>query len=191
MSILILAEHNNVTVTPATLSTITAALKIEPNDIHLCVLGSACEAVAKSACTIQGVAKVLVGTDAALEHPLAETYTEVLKSIAKNYTHILAPATTFGKNILPRLAAQLDVGQLSDIISVESPTTFKRPIYAGNGIATVESSDAIKLITIRATAFDRAADTAVVGKVKRLLFLRCQLYQPLYLFRKTNLIAQS
>ncbi|NCP61940.1 MAG: electron transfer flavoprotein subunit alpha/FixB family protein [Alphaproteobacteria bacterium] len=159
MSILILAEHNNTAVTPATLSTITAALQIEEKDIHLCLLGSSCEAVAKGACNIRGVAKVLVGTDDALEHPLAETYTEVLKSIAKKYTHVLAPATTFGKNILPRLAAQLDVGQLSDIISVESPTTFKRPIYAGNGIATVESFDSVKLMTVRATAFDKAAES--------------------------------
>lgn len=158
MSILILAEHNNNVITPATLSTVTAALQIESKDVHLCVLGAACEAVAKSACDIKEVTKVFVGSDAALEHPLAETYTEVLKSIAKNYSHILAPATTFGKNILPRLAAQLDVGQLSDIISVESPTTFKRPIYAGNGIATVESGDPIKLMTVRATAFDKAVD---------------------------------
>ena len=159
MSILILAEHNNVAINPATLSTLTAATQIDSKDVHLCILGANCDTVAKSACNIQGLSKVLVGTDAALEHPLAETYTEVLKSIAKNYTHILAPATTFGKNILPRLAAQLDVGQLSDVISVESPTTFRRPIYAGNGIATVESSDAIKVMTIRATAFDKAENS--------------------------------
>ncbi len=168
MSILILAEHNNKTVNPATLSTITAALKIEAKDIHLCILGANCESVAKSACTIQGVSKVLVGADAALEHPLAETYTEVLKGIARNYSHILAPATTFGKNILPRLAAQLDVGQLSDVIAVENPTTFTRPIYAGNGIATVESSDGIKVMTIRSTAFDKAADTGGNGSLEAL-----------------------
>lgn len=159
MSILILAEHNTKTLNAATLSTITAATQIGEGDIHLCVLGSNCESVAKKACDIQGVTKVLVADDKALEHPLAETYTEVLKSIAKTYGHILAPATTFGKNILPRLAAQLDVGQLSDVISIESSTTFKRPIYAGNGIATVESLEPIKVMTIRSTAFDKAADT--------------------------------
>ena len=168
MSILIIAEHNTKTLTPATLSTLTAASQIDKADLHLCILGSGCDAVAQQATTIEGVAKVLVADDAGLEHPLAETYTEVLKAISANYSHILAPATTFGKNLLPRLAAQLDMGQLSDIIAVDSPTTFKRPIYAGNAIATVESSDAIKVITVRSTAFDKASTTGGTASIEKL-----------------------
>ena len=156
MSILIIAEHNSKNLTPATLSTITAASQIDTTDIHVCVLGANCEAAAQHAATVEGVSKVLKADHAGLEHPLAETYTEVLKAIAGSYSHVLAPATTFGKNLLPRLAAQLNVGQLSDIIAVESATIFKRPIYAGNAIATVESSDPIKVMTVRSTAFDQA-----------------------------------
>ncbi len=156
MSILIIAEHNTQTLTPATLSTITAAAAIDNADIHVCVLGNNCKAAAQNAASVQGVSKVLIAESEALAHPLAETYTEVLNAIAKNYSHILASATTFGKNLLPRLAAQLDVGQLSDVIAVDNVSTFKRPIYAGNAIATVESLDAIKVMTIRSTAFDKA-----------------------------------
>lgn len=168
MSILILAEHNSKALTPATLSTITAASQIGAGDIHVVLLGAMCGEVAKKAAQVQGVSKVLVAGHADLEHPLAETYTDVLKSIAGDYSHVLAPATTFGKNILPRLAAQLDVGQLSDVISVVNASTFTRPIYAGNAIATVESSDPIKVMTVRGTAFNKAKEDGGSASVEEI-----------------------
>ncbi|PCK00259.1 MAG: electron transfer flavoprotein subunit alpha [Zetaproteobacteria bacterium] len=153
MSILILAEHDNTNIKSATLNTIGAASKIG-GDIHILVAGSNCDAVAQEAAQISGVTKVIKADSASLEHPIAENIAPILVDLASNYSHILAPATTFGKNILPRAAALLDTQQISDIISVESADTFKRPVYAGNAIATVKSSDAIKLITVRGTTFD-------------------------------------
>lgn len=168
MAILVLAEHDHKTLKPATLNTVAAAKKIG-GEIHLLVAGGAgVAAVAESAKTVKDVTKVLVAEDKALEHFLAESVTPVIVGIGKNYSHILAPATTFGKNILPRVAALLDVAQVSDILAVVSPDTFKRPIYAGNAIATVQSGDAIKVITVRSTGFDKAEATGGNAVVEKL-----------------------
>jgi len=156
MSILILAEHDNQSIKPATLNTIAAAQKIG-GDIHVLVTGSGCAGAAAAAAKAAGVAKVLVADSAALADQLAENVAEQILAIASNYSHILAPATSVGKNVLPRVAAKLDVAQVSDIIAVESADTFKRPIYAGNVIATVQSADSVKVITVRTTAFDPVA----------------------------------
>lgn len=155
MTILVIAEHDNTAVTPATRCAVTAAQKIG-GDIHLLVAGSNCAAAADSGAKIAGVSKVLKADDAALAHNLAENIAPIIVDLAGAYSHILAPATTFGKNILPRAAALLDVQQISDISGVIDADTFVRPIYAGNAIATVKSSDAKKLITVRGTNFDPA-----------------------------------
>ncbi|MDK9720107.1 MAG: FAD-binding protein [Rhodospirillales bacterium] len=156
MALLVIAEHDNATLKPATLNTVTAAAKIG-GEIALLVAGSGCKPVAEEAAKVSGVSKVLLADDAALAHPLAEVLTPVVLGLAKGYSHILAPATTTGKNLLPRVAALLDVAQISDISAVESADTFVRPIYAGNALATVQSKDAIKVITVRGTGFDAAA----------------------------------
>ncbi|WP_373090995.1 electron transfer flavoprotein subunit alpha/FixB family protein [Zhongshania sp.] len=153
MSILILAEHDNASIKGATLNTVAAAKAIG-GDIVVLVAGEACSAAAEAAAKIDGVSKVLVADNAAYGHQLAENVSLLLAELGKDFSHILAPASTSGKNTLPRAAALLDVAQISEIISVESADTFKRPIYAGNVIATVQSSDAIKVITVRTTAFD-------------------------------------
>ncbi len=155
MTALILAEHDGASIKDATLSTVTAAATY--GDIHLLVAGSNCQAAAEAACSIAGVSKVLVADDAAYAHPLAEELAPLIISLAGDYEAILAPATTSGKNIMPRVAAALDVAQISEIISVIDANTFQRPIYAGNAIATVQTSDAKKVITVRTTAFDKAA----------------------------------
>ncbi len=155
MSILILAEHNNSEIASATRNTVTAASQID-GDIHILVAGANCDAAANAASNINGVSKVIKADAPHLEHPLAEEIAPILVDLATNYTHILAPATTYGKNILPRAAALLDTQQISDILSVEGADTFTRPVYAGNAIATVKSSDTIKLITVRSTTFDAA-----------------------------------
>ncbi|MBE0484444.1 MAG: electron transfer flavoprotein subunit alpha/FixB family protein [Bacterioplanes sp.] len=157
MSILVIAEHDNATLKGATLNTVTAASKIG-GDVVVLVAGSNCGAAAEAAAQIAGVSKVLVADNAAYEYQLAENMGELIAEIGKNYTHILASATTAGKDFLPRAAALLDVNMLSEVIGVESADTFTRPIYAGNAIATVQSSDAIKVMTVRGTAFDAAAD---------------------------------
>lgn len=156
MSILVVAEHDNTSLKGATLNTIAAAKEIG-GDIAVLVAGSDCTAVAEAAAKADGVSKVLVADNAVYAHQLAENLGLLIAEIGTSYTHILAPATTSGKNFLPRAAALLDVGQISEIISVESASTFTRPIYAGSCIATVESSDAIKVITVRTTAFDAVA----------------------------------
>ena len=156
MSVLVIAEHDNQSIKPATLNTIAAAQKIG-GDIHVLVSGKGCGAAAEQAAKAVGVAKVLVADSDALGDQLAENLAAQILAIAGNYGHILAPATSVGKNVLPRVAAKLDVAQISDIISVESADTFTRPIYAGNVIATVQSSDATKVITVRTTAFDPVA----------------------------------
>ncbi|WP_417656396.1 electron transfer flavoprotein subunit alpha/FixB family protein [Pseudidiomarina aestuarii] len=153
MSILVIAEHNNSELNPATLKTLAAAQAIG-GDIDVLVAGDGCQAVAEEASKIGGVNKVLCASNAAYGHFLAENLGTLVAELGKDYSHILAPATTTGKNFMPRVAALLDVAQVSDIIAVESADTFKRPIYAGNAIATVQSEDAIKVITVRATAFD-------------------------------------
>lgn len=156
MSILVIAEHNNDSLNAATLNTVTAAQAIG-GDIDILVAGSNCSGAADAASKVAGVAKVLVADNAVYEHQLAENVALLIAEIATGYSHVLAPATTNGKNTLPRAAALLDSQTISEIISVESADTFKRPIYAGNVIATVQSSDAIKTMTVRSTAFDAAA----------------------------------
>jgi electron transfer flavoprotein alpha subunit len=158
MSILILTEHDNQSLKPVTLSLVTAAQQIG-GDIDLLVAGENCQAVADAAAAIAGVRKVIVADNAAYTHQLAENVSKLMADVADGYSHILAPGTTTGKNIAPRVAALLGVNQLSDIIAVESPDTFKRPIYAGNAIATVKSADAVKVMTVRGTAFDAAQAT--------------------------------
>lgn len=156
MSVLVLAEHDNDSIRPATLSAVTAAGELD-SDVHVLVAGHNCGGAADAAAKIAGVAKVLKADDAAYANALAENLAPLMISIAGNYAALLAPATTSGKNVMPRVAALLDVAQISDIMKIESPDTFVRPIYAGNALATVQSSDAVKVITVRATGFDAAA----------------------------------
>ena len=156
MTILVVAEHDNSTLKPATLNTLAAAQQIG-GDIELLVAGSGCQAVADAAAQIPAVSKVLLADSPAYEHQLAENIAKLVTALVSGHSHILAPATTGGKNFLPRVAALLDVNQLSDVIAVESADTFLRPIYAGNAIATVKTEDPIKLLTIRGTAFDAVA----------------------------------
>ena len=156
MSVLVLAEHDNASIKPATLNAVTAAAAID-SDVHLLVAGTGCDAAAQEAAKISGVSKVLKCDDARLAHSLAENIAPVIVSAAEAYSHILAPATSFGKNVMPRAAALLDVQQISDITKVIDADTFERPFYAGNAIATVKSSDSKKVITVRGTAFDAAA----------------------------------
>ncbi len=153
MSILIIAEHDNSSLKAATLNTIAAAQAIG-GDIDLLVAGTECSGVADAAAKIPGIGKVLLADNPAYGNRLAENLAPLVAELGANYSHILAPATTTGKNIAPRVAALLDVQAISDISSVESPDTFKRPIYAGNIITTVRSSDSIKVLTVRTTAFD-------------------------------------
>lgn len=156
MSVLVIAEHDNKSLKPATLNTVTAATQID-SDVHVLVAGFECQTVVEQASKVSGVTKVLVADNSAYEHQLAENISKLIVDVASGYSHIAAPATTTGKNTLPRVAALLDVAQLSDVIKVESPDTFVRPIYAGNAIATVKSSDSVKVLTVRATGFDAAA----------------------------------
>lgn len=156
MAILVIAEHDNSTLKGATLNAVTAATQMG-GDLHVLVAGAGCGAVAEEAAKVAGVSKVLVADAAAYEHQLAENMSKLVAELGKDYSHIVAPATTTGKNFLPRVSALLDVAQISEITSVESENTFQRPIYAGNAIATVESLDPIKVITVRGTAFDAAA----------------------------------
>ena len=153
MRILVIAEHDNASLRAATLNTVTAAAKIG-GDVHVLVAGAGCAAAAQAAAQLAGVAKVKVADAAHYEAQTAENLAVLVKDNAAGYTHILAPATTFGKNLLPRVAALLDVAQISEICRIESPDTFIRPIYAGNALATVKSADAVKIITVRTTAFD-------------------------------------
>lgn len=155
MTILILAEHDNQNLKPATLSTIGAALKIG-GDIHVLIAGSKIQNVVTQASKIQGVKKVFVADNAFYENMLAEDISDLALSIAQNHDYILAPATSFGKNIVPRLSALLDVQQISDVMEILGPKTYKRPIYAGNAIVSVESSDAKQVLTIRTTCFEKA-----------------------------------
>jgi electron transfer flavoprotein alpha subunit len=155
MKTLVLVEHDNAHVKDATLATVTAAAKL--GEVHLLVAGKGCRAVAEAAAKIAGVSKVHLADDAAYEHELAENVAPLVAGLMDHHDAFLAPATTTGKNVAPRVAALLDVMQVSDIISVEGERTFTRPIYAGNAIATVESSDAKLVITVRGTTFDKAA----------------------------------
>ena len=157
MSILILADHDNGQLAAATLNTVTAANEIG-GDIDILVAGDASGDVAKAAAAISGVSRVLTADADLFAHGIAENIAPLVQSLASGYTHLMAPATTTGKNVMPRVAALLDVMQISDIIKVESDSSFQRPIYAGNAIATVTSDEAIKVITVRGTAFEAAGD---------------------------------
>lgn len=167
MPVLVIAEHDHAHLKPATLNTVGAASKLD-TDIHVLVLGHNAGPAAQAATQIVGVTTVLHADDAAFAHFVAENLTPVVVHVAKSggYTHILAPATSFGKNLLPRAAALLDVQQISDVMAIESPDTFRRPFYAGNAVATVQSSDAMKLLTIRATSFTPASATGGAGKIQ-------------------------
>jgi len=167
MTALVIAEHDNASIKGATLNTVTAALKCN-SEVHILVAGANAGPAASAAAQIAGVAKVLHADSDALAHGLAENMTAQILAIAQNYSHILFPATASGKNIAPRLAAKLDVGQISDITKVESPDTFERPIYAGNAMATVQSSDNIKVITVRTTGFDAASASGGTAQVESL-----------------------
>jgi electron transfer flavoprotein alpha subunit len=156
MPVLVIAEHDNAALKSAMLNAVTAAAAIG-GPVHLLVAGSHCRAVAESCAKVAGVACVLLAEHADYAHPVAEDLASLIVPLAKGYSHLLAPATTFGKNLMPRVAALLDVAQISDISAVVAPDTFVRPIYAGNALATVQSSDAIKVITVRSTAFPAAS----------------------------------
>jgi len=153
MAILVIGEHDNATLRPSTLNTVTAAAALG-TEVDLLIAGADCISVTDEASKVGSVSRVLVADDASFSDGLAENIAPLIASIAGNYSHVLAPATTYGKNILPRASALLDVQQISDISGIESEDTFIRPIYAGNAMATVRSTDALKLITVRTTAFD-------------------------------------
>ena len=156
MTTLVIAEHDNASIKSATRNTITAAAELGA-EITLLVVGTDCQAAANEAASIAGVAKVLVADSAVYAHQLPEAVAPLIAQVASNFTHILAPATTTGKNLMPRVAALLDVAQISDIVTIKSTDTFVRPIYAGSALATVQSGDAIKMITVRTTAYAEAA----------------------------------
>ncbi len=166
MTVLVIADHDNAALKGATFNTVTAAQEL--GDVTILVAGSDCGAVADEAAKLTGINKVLVADDAQYANPLAEVFAPLIIGMAGDYTHILASATTFGKNLLPRVAALMDVQQISEITAIQDADIFERPIYAGNAIATVQSNDATKLITVRATAFeaavagDNAADITAV-----------------------------
>jgi electron transfer flavoprotein alpha subunit len=166
MSVLVLVEHDGKSIKDATLAAVTAAAKL--GEVHALVAGNGVDGVAQAAAKISGVAKVLAGDAAHLDHELAENIAPVAAKLMDGYDAFVAPATTFGKNIAPRVAALIDVMQVSDVIGIEDASTFVRPIYAGNAIATVKSKDAKKVITVRGTAFDKASadgGSAAVEKV--------------------------
>ena len=159
MTALVVAEHNNEELKPVTLNTVTAALELDQN-VHILIAGNGCSVVAEEAAKISGVAKVLLVESDAYENFLAENIASLVSNISGDYDFILAPTTTNGKNVMPRVAALQDVSQISDISAIESSDTFQRPIYAGNCIATVKSNDAKKIITVRTTGFDAADATS-------------------------------
>jgi len=170
MSILVIAEHDNLMLKGATLNTVAAAAKIG-GEVHVLVAGAACAAAAQAAAQVAGVAKVLVADAAQYKDQLAESLAALVVGLAGAYGHILAPATTSGKNFLPRVAALLDVAQISEIVAVNSPDTFVRPIYAGNALATVQSVDKIKVITVRTTGFDPVSATGGAAAVENIAAL--------------------
>src|SRR6267143_1258069 len=170
MAVLVVAEHDNKSVRKATLNAVAAAQKLG-SEVHVLVAGHEAAAAAKAAAQIAGVAKVLHADGPQLRDFLAENVAAVVVSVAKNYSHLLAPSTSNGKNVMPRVAALLDVQQISDIVAVEGADTFVRPIYAGNALATVKSKDPIKVITVRTTAFDAVAAAGGNAIVERLAAL--------------------
>ena len=165
MSILVVVEHDNEAVNAATLNTLAAAQQIG-GDIHLLVAGEKCGAAANAAAALEGATKILSADSAEYGHNLAENLAPLVAGIAGDYSHILAPATTFGKNVMPRIAALCDVPQISDIIEIVDSNTFKRPIYAGNALATVQSEDNLKIITVRSTAFESVADSGGTAAIE-------------------------
>jgi electron transfer flavoprotein alpha subunit len=165
MTILVIAEHDNTQLKPATLNTVAAAAKLG-GAIELLVAGQGCAPAAEQAAQVQGLARVLRADEAHYAHALAEELAGLVAGLAQRYTHVLAPATTFGKNFMPRVAARLDVAQISDVVEVVSGDTFVRPIYAGNALATVQSKDPIKLITVRTTAFDAVGAEGGEAKIE-------------------------
>ena len=169
MSILVIGEHNNKELKSSTLNSITAASVIN-DDIHVVVIGNNCEEMANRVATTDKVKKVLLLEDSKYENPIAEKISPVITSLAKDYSHIVSPATTFGKNIMPRVAASLDLSQVSDVIKIENEDTFVRPVYAGNALATVQSTDDKKIITIRPTSFDPAATEGGQATVEKISF---------------------
>ncbi|MEC7706268.1 MAG: FAD-binding protein [Pseudomonadota bacterium] len=167
MSILVIVEHDNVAVNAATLNTVAAAQAIG-GDIDALVSGHNCSEAAEAAAAISGISKVIVSDAAENANGLAENIAPLIAAMAHSYSHILAPATTYGKNILPRVAALSDTAQISDIIAVIDKDTFQRPIYAGNALATVRSGDALKIITVRSTAFEAVADTGGTATIEQI-----------------------
>ncbi len=165
MTILVVAEHDNQTLKASTLHALAAAEAIG-GDVHVLVAGADCKGVAEAAAKAKGVGKVLLADAPQYKDELAENVAPLVAGLAKNYSHVLAPATTFGKNFMPRVAATLDVAQISDIVAVKGEDTFVRPIYAGNAMATVQSKDPIKVITVRTTGFDAVADSGGSGAVE-------------------------
>jgi electron transfer flavoprotein alpha subunit len=165
MAILIISEHDNAAIKSAVLNTVAAGRKLG-EDIHVLVAGFECSAAAEAAANVEGVTKVLMADAERYQYGLAEEVANIVVSVAENYSHILAPATSFGKNVMPRVAAHLDVAQISDIVEIVSSDTFIRPIYAGNALATVVSADEIKVITVRATGFDSCAVQGGSGVVE-------------------------
>ena len=170
MSVLVIAEHDNASLKSATLHTIAAAVKLD-GDVHVLIAGDTLDGASAAAAAIPNVAKVLRVNAPHLARPTAENLAAAALQViaAGDYTHVLAPATSFGKNVAPRIAAKLDVAQISDIIAIEAPDTFVRPIYAGNAFATVRSADAIKVVTVRTTAFDAVAVTGGSATIEDVL----------------------
>src|SRR3954466_15476325 len=166
MTVLVIADHDNKSIKGSTLNTIAAAIACKSGDVHVLVAGHNAADAAKAASQIAGVAKVLHADAEPLAHGLAEAVAAQVLAIAGNYSHILFPATAGGKNVAPRVAAKLDVAQVSDITKVDAADTFERPIYAGNAIAMVQSADKVKVITVRTTAFDPAASTGGSASVE-------------------------
>ena len=170
MSVLVIAEHDNHNLKSSTLNTITAATKFN-DEIHLIILGNSIENLINNCQSLQEVSKILKCDHEKLENPIPEIMAPIISNISKNYTHILAPASTFGKNLLPRLSALLDVTQISDVIEIKNNNTFVRPIYAGNAISTVETNQQINLLTIRPTAFDKCEESGGNASTEEVQFL--------------------
>ena len=170
MTVLVIAEHDNQNLKSSTLNTITAAKKLN-DDIHLLVLGKNIDNLITNSKSIHQVTKILKCDHEKLENPIPEIMAPIISNISKNYTHILAPASTFGKNLLPRLSALLDITQISDVVEIQNNNTFVRPIYAGNAISTVETNQQINLLTIRPTAFDKCEESGGSASIEDIQFL--------------------
>ena len=170
MSVLVVAEHDNKNLKSSTLNTISAAEKLS-EDIHLLILGNKIEDLAKSSKSIQLVKKVIICDHEKLENQIPELSSPIISNLAENYSHILAPSSTFGKNLLPRVSAQLDVTQISDIIGIESQDTFIRPIYAGNAISYVQTDQKINLMTVRPTSFEKCEEAGGDAALENITFI--------------------